>query len=290
MVYQISNDLVQLSISEIGAEMKSIKKDGAEYLWDGNEEFWPEQAPLLFPYVGRFTDGKYTLNGKTYEMGIHGFARKLPYRVVLEENSRIRFQLKDTEETYCSYPYHFVLEVEYALEGDTIGITYHVKNETDEVMYFGIGGHPGFRVPLEEGLDFSDYYLEFSGESRPERVGHTPACFLSGINQEYPLRDGRCIDLRHTLFDEDAIVLQNVSDEVTLKSDRGHRQVKVSYPNLPYLGLWHAPKTEAPYICIEPWTSLPSRQDVVEEFRYKSDLIRLAPHGEYVNNWKITIQ
>lgn len=25
------------------------------------------------------------------------------------------------------------------------------------------------------------------------------------------------------------------------------------------------PKTDAPYVCVEPWTSLPSRQDVVEE-------------------------
>ena len=92
------------------------------------------------------------------------------------------------------------------------------------------------------------------------------------------------------MFDDDAIVLQHVSDEVTLKSDKGSRQVTVSYPNLPFLGLWHAPKTEAPYICIEPWTSLPSRQDVVEEFRYKYDLIRLDAEDMYENTWSITIE
>ena len=28
-------------------------------------------------------------------------------------------------------------------------------------MYFGVGGHPGFAVPLEKGLAFEDYCLQF---------------------------------------------------------------------------------------------------------------------------------
>ena len=28
-------------------------------------------------------------------------------------------------------------------------------------MYFGIGGHPAFNVPLESSLTFEDYYLSF---------------------------------------------------------------------------------------------------------------------------------
>lgn len=145
-------------------------------------------------------------------------------------------------------------------------------------------------VPLEEGLEFADYYLEFGGEARPERVGHTPACFLSGRDAEFPLEDGRKLRLSHDLFDNDAIVLRNMADEVTLKSDKGTRQVKVSYPDMSYLGIWHAPKTDAPYVCIEPWTSLPSRQDVVEEFKYKSDLVRLLSSEQYVNTWEIAIE
>lgn len=156
-------------------------------------------------------------------------------------------------------------------------------------MYFGIGGHPGFRVPLEDDLDFEDYFLEFHTACRPDRVGHTDACFLSGENTEFPLQNGKILPLYHGMFDDDAVVLQNMSDCVTLKSQKGSRQVTVSYPDLPYLGLWHAPKTEAPYLCIEPWTSLPSRQDIVEEFRCKSDLIRLKGGKVYENCWSIFI-
>lgn len=290
MNYQISNEYISISVSSLGAELQSLVKDGKEYLWNGDEKYWPERSPLLFPYVGRFTDGKYLLNGTEYEMGIHGFARHLTYDLVEKSDNRLIFELCDNEETFKSYPYHFALQVCYELNGQTISITYGVRNLSDERMYFGIGGHPGFTLPFDEGLDFSDYYLEFDGKSFPTRVGHTAACFLSGVDESFPLEEDSVLKLAHNMFDDDAIVLKNMSDKVTLKSDKGNRQVTVSYPNLPYLGLWHAPQTEAPYICIEPWTSLPSRQDVVEEFKYKYDLIRLNEGEEYNNTWSITVQ
>jgi galactose mutarotase-like enzyme len=289
MNYTISNEYVCLTVSDLGAEIQSIIKDGKEYLWNGDEKYWPERSPLLFPYVGRFTDGKYLLKGTEYEMGIHGFARHLPYSLVEKSENTLVFELCDNEDTLKAYPYHFILQVCYELTEDTISITYNVRNLSDERMYFGIGGHPGFALPFDEGLDFSDYYLEFEGKSFPTRVGHTETCFLSGQDESFPLKEDKYLPLVHTMFDDDAIVLKNMADKVTLKSDKGNRQVIVSYPDLPYLGLWHAPKTEAPYICIEPWTSLPSRQDVVEEFTCKYDLIRVDADEEYTNAWSIRI-
>jgi len=290
MNYQISNEFICVTVSDLGAEMLSIVKDGKEYLWNADPKYWPEHSPLLFPYVGRFTDGKYLLNGTEYEMGIHGFARHLTYTLVEKSDGILVFELCDNDDTYKMYPYHFTLQVCYELTGQTIGITYKVRNLSNERMYFGIGGHPGFALPFDEGLEFADYYLEFEGKSFPTRVGHTETCFLSGIDESFPLEKDSILKLSHTMFDDDAIVLKNMADKVTLKSDKGKRQVTVSYPDLPYLGLWHAPKTEAPYICIEPWTSLPSRQDVVEEFRYKYDLIRVEEGEEYTNSWCIMVE
>lgn len=290
MEYQISNEYVKAVISDVGAELQSVKKDGIEYLWNGDPVYWKERSPLLFPYVGRFTEGKYLLAGKEYEMNIHGFARKLPFQAVYREEDMITFELRDNEETFKEYPYHFILQVSYELKDNEIAVTYRVSNCSKDTMYFGIGGHPGFRVPLEEGFEFSDYCLEFGAAARPERIGHTPACFLSGTDVEFPLEGGRRIPLAHNMFDDDAIVLRNMSDEVTLRSDKGSRKVTVSYPDMRYLGIWHAPKTEAPYVCIEPWTSLPSRQDIIEEFRCKSDLVRLTAGEQYVNTWSIAVE
>jgi len=58
---------------------------------------------------------------------------------------------------------------------------------------------------------------------------------------------------------------------------------------MPYLGIWHMPKLEAPYVCLEPWSSLPSRQDVIEDFSKKEDMLRLKPHKTYTNTWSITL-
>ena len=46
---------------------------------------------------------------------------------------------------------------------------------------------------------------------------------------------------------------------------------------------------DAPYVCIEPWVSLPARDGVVEDFACKGDLIHLPGHGSYENTWYITI-
>ena len=290
MNYQIANEFLKLEISDMGAELKSIQKDGVEYLWHGDKAYWSGQAPVLFPFVGRLTDGKYFLNGKEYEMNPHGFARKQMYSVVEKEDNMILFELTDNAETLKSYPYHFALRLEYELIENKIKITYRVYNLSEETMYFGIGGHPGFALPFDEGLDFTDYYLEFGGKSYPEKIGLSPSAFLSSVNELFPLEDDKICRLSHDLFDNDAIVLQHVADEVVIKSDKGNRKVKVSYPNMPYLGIWHTAKTEAPFVCIEPWSTLPSRQDVVEEFRYKYDMIRLEAEDVYENVWSIEIE
>lgn len=289
MNYQITNGKLKVTVDSLGAELVSVEKDGTEYLWNGDAAYWPERSPLLFPFVGRFTEGKYLLDGREYEMDIHGFARKMQFETVGKGQAWIAMELRDTPETMRMYPYHFSLQVTYRLERDEIKTEYRVQNQSDRVMYFGIGGHPGFRVPLEEGLEFRDYFLEFSHVCRPDRVGHTSACFVSGENREFSLKDGRYLPLRHDMFDDDAIVLQNMARCVTLKSEKGTRSVRVSYPDMRYLGLWHAPKTEAPYLCIEPWMSLPSRQGIVEDFACKNDLIRLKPGGIFETGWNVSL-
>lgn len=290
MNYQLQNEKIRLTVSSSGAEMQSIVKDGREYLWNGDETYWGERSPLLFPYVGRFTEGKYKFGGKEYQMNIHGFAKSSEFSLIKQTGDQLIFELCDTENTYRIYPFHFCLRVVYTLIDQEIRIEYQVQNQSDSWMYFGIGGHPGFRLPMEEETRFEDYYLEFDGECHPDRIGHTEACFLSGNNTRYPLEENRRLRLYHEMFDDDAIVLQNMADRVTLKTDKGNRKVTLYYPKLPYLGIWHAPKTTAPYVCIEPWTSLPSRQDIVEDIGFKPDLIRLKAGENYCNCWSITIE
>ena len=51
MDYIIKNDKVTVVISDLGAEMMSIKKDGCEYLWQGDSTYWAGRACNLFPFA-----------------------------------------------------------------------------------------------------------------------------------------------------------------------------------------------------------------------------------------------
>ena len=101
------------------------------------------------------------------------------------------------------------------------------------------------------------------------------------------LQDDRILPLKHGLFDHDAIALKNTLGQVTLKSDKGHRAVRVTYPDMPYLGLWHPPFTESPFLCIEPWTMLASRKGIIEDLATHPDILHLAPGKTYENTWMI---
>ncbi len=291
MDYIIENEKLRVCVASYGAEMKSIisKEKNREYLWQGDPEIWKEQAPNLFPYIARMTDGKYTYGGKTYEMKIHGFLKYMDLKGRKDEENRVIFRLEDSDETREQYPFKFAVETEYELLGNTVQITYRVENKDDKTMYFGIGGHPGFQVPLEEGKKFDDYYLKFEEGIHPESVVMSEDCFVLGT-EPYEMEDGRVIRLSHALFDHDAVVLKDAGSSVKLKCEGGSSAVTVQFPGMDYFGIWHKPHTEAAYVCLEPWTSLPSRKGIIEELEKQENLLTLEPGKTYVNQWKITIE
>ena len=286
MLYHIENAFLQVSAADAGAELMSIRSAaGTEYLWQGNPAYWSDRAPNIFPYVARLTNGSYTYQGKTYQLPIHGFAPTAKFTVTEQKTDSVTFTLESSEEYYAMYPFQFRFSIRYYLEDAALHAEMKVENLDEKTMYFGLGGHPGINVPLEEGLTFEDYFLEFP-ESQLRRVEFTPTCFITGREDPFPLEGGR-LPLRHNLFDEDAIVLKGVPGQVTLRTEKGSRAVTLIAKDLPIFGFWHMPKTDAPYICLEPWASLPSRQDVVEDLETQRDLIALEAGKTYVTTWSL---
>ena len=101
-------------------------------------------------------------------------------------------------------------------------------------------------------------------------------------------RRGR-LPLHHGLFDRDAIILTTASRRVRLFSNKGQRSVTLSHPGLPYLGIWHTPNSDAPFVCLEPWLAMPGRDGVVEDLMTAPGLVRLAPGASYENGWTIAV-
>lgn len=286
MIHSIRSGCLQASISSTGAQLMSLQRsDGIQYLWQGDPRYWSDRSPSIFPYVARLTKGCYTYRGEIYHMPIHGFAPTAEFTVAEESASAITFTLESCPEFYKQYPFRFRYSIRYRLEDDTLHVELCVENLDEKTMYFGLGGHPGINVPLEDGLRFEDYILDFP-PCQPRRVEFTPECFITGRDQTFPLENGQ-YPLCHQMFDEDAIVLKGIPGQVTLRSPRGSRGVTLTAPDFPFFGFWHMPRTDAPYICLEPWTSLPSRQDIIEDLEKQEDLISLPAGKIYLTTWSL---
>jgi len=233
-------------------------------------------------------EGKYTYDGKTYEMQIHGLVRSQEWSVLRQKANAITLQVQSDEDTLKSYPFHYTVEMTYTLEDETLSIATVVHNTDEKTMLFAVGGHPGFNLPLEDGLTFEDYTIEFDEVCQARRLSLSDACFYLNDSVPFPLEDGKRIPMRHNLFDQDAIFLRDTCGAVTLHSDKGQRYVRMVYPQMPYLGLWHKPFTEAPYVCIEPWTGTPALDGHVNDLTEMPAMMSLEPEGTYRNVYTIT--
>lgn len=280
----ISNSEITAVLDSCGAVFHSIVKDHTEYLWQGNPKYWKRRDANLFPYVGRLTDGVYIYRGKKYPLSIHGFCIGSEFEVETQKSDAVSFLLRSSDITRTGYPFEFEFHISYALRGNQILKTCHVINTDDKNMLFGIGGHPGFNVPIGKVGDFSDWYFEFDSPCSPMRIDFDPSNYrITGTESAFPLKDGTVLPLSHELFDLDAVVLKDIPRAVTLKSSLSDHSVRVDFPGMEFLGLWHMPKTDAGYVCIEPWASLPSHSDYVEDLETQDHIISL-PAGETYEN------
>ena len=279
MIYNLKNDEISVNISNMGAEVVSVKRGDCEYIWQGDPKYWKGQAPILFPICGRLFGGTYTYADKEYSMNLHGFARRTEFCVTESDESRITLKLIQNEQTLEVYPFDFELTVTYVLEGKSLSSFVCIKNTGDKMLPATFGAHPGFNVPFDNG-SFEDWYVEFGEDCTPNEIILSETCFNTGKKRAYDLVDSRKIPLRHSLFDVDAIFLDRVASSATLKSDASDRYVTLVYPDMPYLGLWHAPQSDAPYVCIEPWCGLPTYDGAHERIDEKNDMFHILAGKE----------
>ncbi|MHB8127781.1 MAG: aldose 1-epimerase family protein [Mobilitalea sp.] len=287
----ISNDQISVTANSIGGELLSIHdiKTGTEYLWQGDSTFWGRRALNIFPFVGRLFQKMYTLNGVCYSINIHGFLPNAEMELVFRDTDSCCFCLRENEETLAMFPYAFEFFIKYKLIKRTLYIEFQVHNCSVETMYCAMGGHPGFNLPLEQGLTFEDYNISFPTPCEPNLVEFTPTVLCTGVRTPYLLEDGYRLPLRHSLFKQDAVVFADMPRSVTISSPKGTRKITVDFPQMPYIGFWHKPNSEAPFVCIEPWSSLPGREGVVEETKDMQDLTAITAGEYYSNQWSISI-
>ena len=278
MIYSIENKFLKVSADTNGAQLQSVysKLTETEYLWQGNPDYWKGRAYNLFPFIGRMYKNTYYYNNEPFYIRSHGVARYNAFQLEERTATKLVFLLTENEEILKEYPFRFEYRVAFELDNNRLKTTYSVKNNDDKELICTFGGHPGFNVPFDGG-NFEEYYLEFNEETNVRRhLLSESNRFMSGNYEFYPLKDGVKLPLQHSLFDNDAIILSNTSRNVSIKSKRSKRFVSVSFDNFKYVGFWHSCKTDAPFLCIEPWDALPAQEGICDVLESKKDMTRVA--------------
>lgn len=278
----LKNEYLTANLTEVGGELKSLKYNDSEYIWEGKKEVWAGSCPLLFPICGGLKNDKYVLNGKEYTLQKHGYARFKTFEIENKTDDSVVFLHKSDDETKKCFPFEYELRIIYTLVEKTIKIDYSVINKTDDTMYFSIGSHEGYYTP--EGIE--DYDVLFpQNETLNSNVLY--GNLLS--NQQLPiLKDSNVLPLYDKYFTIDALVFKDLkSKSATLRNRKTGRALRVDFPQDDYFLLWHKPNS--PYICLEPWAGIPDTIGSSFDITEKEGIIALDGKSEYNHTHSITI-
>ena len=287
-MHTLKNSLIEIAIKDIGAELISIKRNGNEYLWQGDSAFWGGQAPILFPFVGRLKNDTYTYKGKNYSLPQHGFFRRSSnIKLDKTEKNKLTFLLRESDETLKKYPFRFEFRTSYEIQENKIIIHHKITNPGKEKMYFSVGEHPAFMCSLkQEKSSFENCYLEF--ENKETADIHLIENGLIGHKTEKILENQNILNLQKNSFDRDALVIKKMnSKKVSLINKQEGKLVTLTYPDFPYLGIWSKPK--APFVCIEPWLGIADGVDSSQKLEEKEGIILLGSEKEFNCSYSIEI-
>jgi galactose mutarotase-like enzyme len=281
MRVQIANEFIVATFDTLGAELISLKSNDKEYIWEGNPSFWDKQSHILFPTIGSLKDDTYFLKGKAYHLPRHGFAREKQFQVIEHSADKIIFSLKDDAETFKVYPFSFEVQIAYVVVKNKMEVHYKVQNNSEDKMYFSIGGHPGFAL----SEDFEKYLLLFENEKQ--------LCF--SLLENHLLLDttqiletnNKTLALNYELFEKDALVFKNHKIKSITIQESGKDFVKVSFKGFPDLCIWT--KVSAPFICIEPWFGHADVVKTNQELTEKQGIINLPINELFQSVYTIEI-
>ncbi|MBL7757040.1 MAG: aldose 1-epimerase family protein [Chitinophagaceae bacterium] len=287
-IHTISNGILDIQVKTKGAELAGLynRQTGLEYMWNGDPAFWAKQSPVLFPIVGTLRQNIYYVNGQAYQLGRHGFARDTEFVLREADSQSLVFSLESDAATLEKYPFPFRFDIIYTLDETSLQVAYHVHNTGHSPLYFSVGGHPAFKVPLVEGTVFEDYELYFEEEENSGRWLISPDGLIEKKSSPL-LQHTHVLALTKPLFSRDALVFKDIrSSVITLRSSKTPHGLRFTKNGFPYLGIWSAPGADL--VCIEPWCGIADPVDSTQQLQEKEGIEVLAPDQVFERSWSVT--
>lgn len=283
-IISISSDSLTASIDTMGAQLMNLQKGESEYLWQGNSNWWPRRAPILFPIVGVLKDGKAESAEGTVSLARHGLARLNQFEVVEQSTSSVTLQLKSAEETLKAYPYDFELKLIFSVAGDTLTQTYEVTNPANVVLPFTLGAHPAFNIPIPgvEATSLDQYHLSFTRSWTSYGPSITDEGLCDYTAPQRLIVDSDTLPLSWELIDrEKTITLEDVPDRrITLaastEAPSEAHGIQMDFEGFDYLGIWSS-APGCPFVALEPWCGIADTVDTDGVFEHKPGIMCLEP-------------
>ncbi len=268
----IRSSCMKAVVSTRGAELQSVTNGEREYLYHGNFD-WTGRAPLLFPFAGRLSEDMYTIDGATYHLPQHGFARHMTFQVASASENSVTLVLRDDETTRENYPARFRLYATYTLEDNRLHASVRAVNRGENTMYFAFGNHEAF----VSSPDKSRYTLVFDKPEALLALDAVDGCLTGGgIDLG---REVTRLPLRSEYFTDSATLIFGGLASRCVTLNDGETPVLRLLFDTENLLIW-CRSPESPYLCIEPWTNLPDAADTDHDFTRKPGVIALAPGEE----------
>lgn len=295
-IISISNGSLTASIDTMGAQLMSLRKGESEYLWQGDSNWWPRRAPILFPIVGVLKDGEAESAEGTISLARHGLARLNQFEVVEQSASSVTLQLKSTEETLKAYPYDFELKLIFSVDGDTLTQTYEVTNPGNVVLPFTLGAHPAFNIPIPgvEASSLDQYHLLFTRSWTSYGPSITDEGLCDYTTPQRLIVDSNTLPLSWELIDRvKTITLENVPDRrITLTANVDATSethgIQMDFEGFDYLGIWSV-APGCPFVALEPWCGIADTVDCDGIFEHKPGMISLVPGQSIAKTMNIRV-
>ena len=214
---------ITVNITDAGAAVQSLiipdrngKFEDVVLGFDSPEKYLTGNDPYFGVIVGRYgnriDDGKFTLNGKSYQLtindgtnhlhgGVHGFSKKVweaeKIKNNLGEAVKLVYQSKDMEE---GYPGNLILSVVYTLTGSNeLRIDYEATADKETILnpthhsYFNLTGNPRNTILDHVVMIKADRYTPVNRKLIPTgeviSVEDTPLDFRNPLEVGFRIED-----------------------------------------------------------------------------------------------------
>lgn len=294
---KLSNDIITIEVNEHGAELVSLKMSGREYLWNGNPAYWNRHAPILFPAVGKPFNNELHVDGNSYPMKQHGYARDSEFERVNAGMCEcgsvgVMTLIQSSNDAIRQYPYRLGLGVGYRLVGSAVEVVWTVENLDERDAWFQIGAHPGFLLSEYNAADAIHGYIHYyDREGRP--VSPVIVNGLEGGNR-VPLAEPRRIPAEMPIeadsFAHDALMFEDGQVTKAVLCDKeGNEVFGVSCPQAEAYGIWAPHNAGCPFVCLEPWCGICDTEGFTDDISKRQYIHRLAPEETYTFTYTIEV-